>query len=285
MDFLQSMNNALNYIESQLDAEIDYKVIENLTGCTINSFQRIFSYMTDINLSEYIRRRRMTLAAFELQNSGQKIIDLALKYGYESPDAFSRAFQHVHNIRPSEARNSNVSLKAYPRISFHVAIKGDTELNYRITKKSAFQIIGVIKHFRSPDDANSVDTFWNEIYENGIFNELMKLSNGDPKGVHGFIQVLNETDVDYTIACITDKEPKEHMNSYTIPESLWAIFEVEGPINTAMSETWKRIFSEWLPTSNYKYAETIDVECFPYQGDKLAPDYKFEIWLPVIKNE
>ncbi|MHC1750839.1 MAG: effector binding domain-containing protein [Cellulosilyticaceae bacterium] len=285
MDYLNGMNDAIDYIESNLDGEINYDRVANLAGCSINCFQRIFSYIANVNLSEYIRHRRMTLAAFELQNSAIKVIDLAIKYGYESPDSFSRAFQNIHGITPLMARNSGISLKAYPRITFHISIKGDVEMNYRIEKKEAFRIVGIKRKFQGPEDDESVvPKFWNEVFENGTYEELLALSNGNPKGVHGFIQVFGEEKVDYTIACMTDKEPPKGMESFIIPESIWAIFQVEGSVGTVMAEAWRRIFSEWLPTSNYKYAESVDIECFPYQGNRGASDFKFEIWLPIEKK-
>ena len=109
MDYLNRMNEALDYIERNLDGEIDYKKVSSIACCSVSYFQRVFSFITEISLSEYIRRRRMTLAAFELQNSDVKIIDLAIKYGYESPDSFSRAFQNLHGITPSLSRNSGVN--------------------------------------------------------------------------------------------------------------------------------------------------------------------------------
>jgi AraC family transcriptional regulator len=284
MDYLRRLNDALDYIECNLDGYIDYKIAADLACCSVSYFQRMFSFITDVTLSEYIRRRRMTLAAFELQNSDIKIIDLAIKYGYESPDSFSRAFQSLHGLIPSKARNSGISLKAYPRIAFQISIKGDVEMNYRIEKKEAFMILGVKRHYHGPEDNESVvPAFWNELYANGTYEVLYNLSDGTPKGVHGFIQVLDENNVDYTIACVSDKKPQMGTESFVIPESTWAVFEVDGPVQTSMADAWKRIFTEWLPTSNYKYAETIDIECFPYAGDKRAADFKFELWIPVVK--
>ena len=286
MDYLNRMNKAIEYIENNLDGEIDYTIAANQACCSVSYFQRVFSFIADVPLSEYIRRRRMTLAAFNLRYSDEKIIDLAIKYGYESPDSFSRAFQSVHGVTPSLARNPGITLKAYPRISFLISIKGDVEMNYRIEEKEEFSIVGIKRHYQGPaDNESAVPVFWNELYEKGIIEQLGKMSNGSMKGVHGFIQVLGEEKVDYTIACVSDKEPPIGMNSYTIPKSIWAVFEITGPVNTAMGTAWKRIFTEWLPTSNYKYAETIDIECFRYGEDKSAEDYKFEVWLPVIEKK
>lgn len=286
MDYLNRMNEALDYIEKNLDGEIDYKKVSSIACCSVSYFQRVFSFITEISLSEYIRRRRMTLAAFELQNSDIKIIDLAMKYCYESPDSFSRAFQNLHGITPSVARNSGVPLKAYPRITFHISIKGDVEMNYRIEKKEAFRIVGVKRHYQGPtDDESAVPIFWNELYSNGMVDEISSLSTGTPNGVHGFLQVMGDENVDYMIASVSEKEPLNGMSSQIIPKSTWAIFEVCGPVSAAMSDAWKRIFSEWLPTSNYIYAEnSIDIECFPFPGDKRQPDFKFEIWIPVIEK-
>ena len=132
MDSLKKMNEALSYIEENLTHDIDLKEVARLALCSEYHFQRMFSFLAGVTLSEYIRRRRLTLAAFELTNSNLRIIDLAVKYGYSSADSFTRAFQSLHGITPSTARNNNQSLKAYPRITFQLSIKGGIEMNYRI---------------------------------------------------------------------------------------------------------------------------------------------------------
>jgi AraC family transcriptional regulator len=142
MDSLEKMNEALSYIEENITNEIDFKEVARLAFCSEYHFQRMFSFLAGITLSEYIRRRRLTLAAFELNNSNIRIIDIAVKYEYNSPDSFTRAFQVLHGITPSEARKNGQSLKAYPRMTFQLSIKGGSELNYRIEEKEAFRIIG-----------------------------------------------------------------------------------------------------------------------------------------------
>ncbi|SFS35615.1 AraC-type DNA-binding protein [Paenibacillus sp. 453mf] len=143
MDWLQLMNNAMEYIESHLTEEIDLNQAARVACCSTYHFQRMFSFITGVPLSEYIRRRRLTLAAFDLQQSHAKVIDTALKHGYESPEAFSRAFKKMHGVMPTSAREKGIALKAYPRLSFHISIRGDVEMNYRIEEKPAFEMFGV----------------------------------------------------------------------------------------------------------------------------------------------
>ena len=144
MDMLMKMNAALDYIEKNLTAEIDFLTVAQQAGCSSYNFQRMFSFVTDVSLAEYIRRRRLTQAAVELQNSGAKVIDVAMKYGYDSLVSFARAFTNLHGITPSNAKQPGVELKAYPRISFQISIKGEKEMNYRIETKEA-KFIGVMK--------------------------------------------------------------------------------------------------------------------------------------------
>ena len=145
MDLLKNMNDAMRYIEENLTNEIDFKAVARIAHCSEYHFKRMFSFLAGITLSEYIRRRRLSLAAFELTNSHIKIIDLAIKYGYSSPDSFARAFHHLHGITPSEARINGQPLKAYPLMTFQLSIRGGEEMNYRIEQKEAFHIVGIMK--------------------------------------------------------------------------------------------------------------------------------------------
>ena len=222
----------------------------------------------------------MTLAAFDLQNGNEKIIDIALKYGYNSPDSFSRAFIAMHGIMPSKAREKGISLKAYPRITFSLSLKGVVEMNYRIEQKDSFVVVGIKQRFSHVEGlGENIGKMWGETPAETI-GQISVLGDG-LVGVYSGMYEDNTTD--YYIAAITEKDCPGTMCKLEIPSLTWAIFEITGPMPTAMAEIWGRIFSEWFPTSGYEHAEAPEVEWYS-KGDLSASDYKSEIWIPVIKK-
>ena len=184
MEWLKKIGAAIDYIEDHLDQEISYDEAARIACCSTYYFQRIFSYVSGISLSEYIRRRRMTQAAFELQRTDSRVMDVALKYGYSSPTSFNGAFQSVHGITPLAAKNAGCTLCAYPSIKFSIKVLGGSAMSYHIEKKEGFRIIGI----RTPlvEDAEEnmriVPAFWEKTLQkyNGIL-EIGNLSNGNPK--------------------------------------------------------------------------------------------------------
>lgn len=280
MDTLKHMKNAIDYIEDNLDAEIEYVRVAQIALCSQYHFQRMFAFLIGIPLSEYIRRRRLTLAAFELQNSNIKIIDLALKYGYNSPDSFSRAFMAMHEVTPSKAREKGISLKAYPRVTFTLSTKGVVEMKYRIEQKDSFAVVGIKQRFSHIDGlGENIGKMWSETPQETI-SQIAGLGDG-LVGVYSGMYDDNTTD--YYIAAITKKDAPQNLCKLEIPSLTWAIFEITGPMPTAMAEIWGRIFSEWFPTSGYEHAEAPEVEWYS-NGDLSSSDYKSEIWIPVIKK-
>jgi len=184
LDSLRNMNNALAYIEEHLTDDIDYREVSKIACCSEYHFKRMFSFLSGIGLSEYIRRRRLTLAALDLKDTKLRIIDVAVKYGYGSEDSFSRAFHSMHGILPSEARSENTQLKAYPRMTFQLSIKGGCEMNYRIVEKGPFKLVGFKK--RVPIIFKGVNPEIAKMYElltPEIINKLKALSNVEPTGI------------------------------------------------------------------------------------------------------
>lgn len=286
MEWIDRLNQSITYIENNLDKEISYEEASRVACCSTFHFQRMFSYIAGVSLSEYIRRRRMTKAAYELQNSGIKICDLAEKYGYDSPTSFSRAFQGIHTISPSAAREKGSVITSYQPISFSLTIKGDKEMKYRLEEKSAFRIVGTKIHMEMDIDEcfAKVPQFWGECYQNGMSEKIAQLINQSPYGLLGISTCMGGTDLDYYIAASTDKPIIENTNEYTVPACTWAIFECVGAMTNAieLQDLQRRIVTEWLPNSGYEYANAPDIELYP-AGDITSPEYAVEIWLPISK--
>jgi AraC family transcriptional regulator len=291
MDLLKSMNRALKYIEENLTNDIDFQEAAKLAFCSEYHFKRMFSFLAGISLSEYIRRRRLTLAAFELKDSKVKVIDIAIKYGYNSPDSFARAFQNLHGINPSKARLNGHSLKAYPRMTFQLTIKGGNEMNYRIEEKEAFRIVGIKK--RVPIIFKGINpeiaSMWESLDEKAI-NKLKELSNVAPSGLISASTNFSEGrteekgELDHYIGAATTKQCPDNFSRLEVPASTWAVFESIGPFPDTLQEVWGRIYSEWFPSSNYEQIEGPEI-LWNEHKDVTSPSFKSEIWIPITKKK
>jgi AraC family transcriptional regulator len=289
MDSLERMNDALNYIEETLIDEIDFAEVAKRAYCSEYHFKRMFSFLAGVPLSEYIRRRRLTLAAFDLGDSKLRIIDIAVKYGYNSPDSFTRAFQSLHGVTPSEARKNGQSLKAYPRMTFQLSIKGGSEMNYRIVEKEAFHIVGIKK--RVPliyEGVNpEIAAMWQSLNMD-LINELKSLSNVEPSGLisasTNFSERLAEnSELDHYIGVATTEECPEHLAKLNVLASTWAVFEAVGPFPDTLQNVWGRIYSEWFPSSSYEQTEGPEI-LWNEHKDTSSPTFKSEIWIPLKKK-
>ncbi|ASA24744.1 AraC family transcriptional regulator [Paenibacillus donghaensis] len=283
MDWVTRMNRAVSYLEEHMDGEIVYAEAARIACCSVYHFQRMFSFITEVSLSEYIRRRRLTLAAFELQQSRIKVIDLALKYGYDSPEAFTRAFQQLHGSTPTAARNAGTPLKAYPRMSFQISIKGAAEMNYRIEQVGGFKIVGMKETVHTEQAFSEIPAIWDAAREKDVFGRLWELH--DPEHViRGILGICangefgaNET-FDYILAVVSDEAAPEDLTTLDFPAATWAVFEAPGPPD-ALQEIWKRLYTEWIPASAYELAYLPAIECY------LPPEEnRNELWVPVLKK-
>ena len=283
MEWIERFNQALEYIESHLDEKISYETAAQMACCSVYHFQRMFSYLAGIPLAEYIRRRRMSLAAVDLQSDGARVLDVALKYGYDSPTAFNRAFQSVHGLPPSQAKHQGTALKAYPPISFQITVKGVVELQYRIENKAAFRITGLSMPLEKEIEKNFavVPTLWAQAARSGAVEKMVALMDDGLPGVLGVAACNEAEDWQYFIAVASNKSGPAEWSEYTVPAGMWAVFPGEGAMPEAVQELERRIVTEWLPTSGYEYANGPDIERYlNADSDKAV----FEVWIPVTRK-
>jgi AraC family transcriptional regulator len=286
MDALERLNLALAYIEDNLTEEIDFQQVENLALCSEYHFRRMFSYLSGVPLSEYIRRRRLTLAAFELIQHDTSILDLALRCGYTSPDAFTRAFTALHGLTPSDARARRQPLKAYPRLTFQITIQGAQEMNYRIVEKADFRIVGLkqrvplIYHGANPD----IDAMWASL-TGDLIQQLKSLSNTEPQGMISASTNFSEGrldggELDHYIGAATTLQPPENLAVLEVPGSTWAVFEAVGPFPETLQNVWGRIYAEWFPSSGFQQVQGPEI-LWNESKDVDSPAFRSEIWIPV----
>ena len=291
MDWFKGMNNVVRYIEENLTQPISYESLSKIVGCSVYEFSRIFSFLAGMPISEYIRRRRLSQAVFDIQNGKEKIVDIALKYGYESPTTFSRAFKELHGTTPSSARKTGVPLKTFPPVTFVLTIKGVTEMNFRIEKRDGFQIMGLSGYeggIGKPGD--SLTPLWRNFMDN--YNSLLWNGGGEScyytapfwqVGAYDFQSEEGKTKA--VIGAEYKGDKPDGMVIETIPAATWAVFPITSPTGIDyVPAAYTRILTEWFPTSQYARDTAVpSLEVFP-GGDATATDYSWEIWIPV-KNK
>jgi len=296
MDILLILNRVIEYVEKNLTSNVDYNEAAKICCCSSYNFHRMFSFLTGISITEYVRNRRMTLAAFELQNYDKKIIDIALKYGYNSPVSFARAFRLVHNISPSQIKKGNLNIKAFPRMSFQIQIKGASEMNYRIEEKCEFKAFGVETEYLHNSDKMQIPNFFTQCINDGTFDTIAKLgkekypytNQPSMSGISNYKRNTKNSSA-YMMGWLVFNNtplPKEYTN-ISIPSSKWAIFETERYKDNSVDDVniiqslWKRIFQEWLPSSEFELDDLPQIEQDFYNN----PDSCYvEIWIPLKKK-
>jgi AraC family transcriptional regulator len=287
VEWLNMMMKAIDYMESNMEHEINYEDIAKEACSSTFHFQRMFHMITGLTVAEYIRKRRLTLAAQELAiNSKLKVIEVALKYGYDSPEAFTKAFKKAHGITPSAAREPGVQLKAFPRISFHLSLKGDKDMDYRIIEKEAFKVIGKALTMSTKDGENlkEIPKFWDEVNRDGTNERLCSLS--DKNEVYGICMDMEHEKEQFTYMIAVEDTKNSKGSEFTtreIPAATWAVFTSIGAMPTAIQKVWERIFTEWFPSTGYEHAEGPELEVYP-EGNPSSEDYRCEVWVPIIKK-
>lgn len=286
MDWITSFTNAMDYIEENLTGEIDWAEVGRRALCSGQQFARTFALIIGIPLSEYVRRRRLTQAAQDLQMRGDKVIDVAMRYGYASPTAFQRAFVIFHGVTPSQARKPGARLQAYPPISFQMTIQGGIALQYRIEEKPAFRVVGAMEEINMVNGENFVriPKMWEEFPEERSATLGGEYADGKYDGMFGVMSMApDKPDTLVYGICVSSerKDLRDWMQARDVAAATYAVFETSL---AAIQEITKRIYAEWLPSSGYAHAGVAEFEFYPNVDMSDQTKYMCEIWIPIVKK-
>lgn len=288
MDWIQGIQRAIDYVEANITEEIDFEKVAEQAYSSSFHFQRVFGILCGCSLGDYIRMRRLSLAGEELSKGNAKIIDIALKYGYDTPESFSRAFTRFHGIAPSEAKRGG-SVRIFTPLSVKLTLTGGSKMDYRIEKRDAFQVVCKRKKVSKPQSANAtsdITAMWQEYGADGTMQRLVSYMPENPvmKGLLGicFSSQLNAKQFPYGVGVEYDgRKVDDDLEIVTIPASTFAVFTSRGKMPDAFIETYNRIVTEFFPqSSQYEYAENVEFEVYS-SPDVSDPDYKCEIWIAV----
>lgn len=281
--WINRLNEAMRYIEAHLTDRIELSELSRIACCSEYHFQRMFSYMADVPLSEYIRRRRMSMAAVDVKSGDERIVDIALRYGYDSPTAFNRAFQGVHGAAPSAVRRQNLPVKSYPPIAFHLSVTGGQAMEYRIEEAAAFRVVGYCAPLSSVLEENfqTVPGLWARVEREGGIARLMAMMDGQPAGLLGVSACVGEGRWRYFIGVASSAPAGPGMEALDVRAQTWAVFSGRGT-SADIQQLEKRAALEWLPASGYEYADAPDVEVYLGADPR---DMRFEVWVPVVRKE
>lgn len=285
MEWTESISRAIEFIENHITEDITVGDIANYVNISAFYFQKGFSLLCGYTITEYIRNRRLALAAGELAADGSKVIDVALKYGYDSPDSFAKAFYRFHGVTPSMVQRNSTMIKTFAPLKINLSLKGGYVMDYKLMKKDSFTVLGVEKKFSYEGATEAIPGFWKEHYEKG---------NG--QYVCGMFGVnidaeMNGTEFEYMIADVYNPVvdiPKGFVTK-TIPAFTWAVFPCKGAMPDSLQDVNNKIFSEWLPAlGEYEFAAGYCIEMYDdagkYPKGTQDENYYSEIWLPVKKK-
>ena len=291
MDWITGIQRALDYTEEHLTEALDYESVAKQACSSAFHFQRMFSMLCGFSLGDYIRMRRLTQAAEALLGTGDKVIDIALRYGYDTPESFTRAFTRFHGIIPTEARRGG-TIKSFSRLSVKLILSGGSTMDYRIEKKDAFQVICKKKLVNKPQGETAtadISAFWNECQKNGSIDAICKYGRFDHvNGILGicFSAEMADSGFPYGIGAEYNGAPLngEALDIVEIPAYTYAVFSCKGKMPDAFIKTYRQICTEFFPQSNYEYGSGVELEVYP-SAEVQDPNYTCEIWIAVREKQ
>lgn len=295
MDWTQRLNAALEYLENTLDREPDLEFAASLANCSLFHFLRMFEVVTGMTAGDYSRRRRLSRAAIDLATGREKVIDVALRYGYETPESFARAFRRLFGMTPTEARAPATTLQTWPPLRLAVVLKGEASMKFRIVEKPAFVVGGWALRTSCLMSENLIEIprFWNECLADGRVRNLVPFM--DTLGHLGLCCEWDRTKEEFTYLIGVDLPPGHTAlpagtREVAIGPATYAVFESVGPMPHTIQNVWVRAFNEWFPQSGWEHAGTPDFEVYPAfapgdpRGDVTNELCYSEVWIPIKKR-
>lgn len=275
MEWTYSINKAIDYMEEHLTDAISASDIAESVNISVFHFQRAFSIMTGMTPTEYLRKRRLSLAGAELAKGDAKVIDVALKYGYNTPECFSKAFSRFHGVTPRQAKDKS-ALKYFNKLSLKIIIEGGSIMDYTIEKWEALDLLVHTRSFDAETSDKEIPKFWDEYYADEKYNKIP-----------GYLGICAQKKAKgnsflYGIGCKAEDVDgiPEGFEILHIPEYTWAVFKCVGPSPDAIQKMWEKIYREWLPNTNYKIIQDYDIENY-LPGNPNSDDYISEICIPL----
>ena len=285
MEWTDAIQSAISFIEQHITDDITAEDVANHVHISSFYFQKGFSMLCGYSVTEYIRNRRLALAGGALAATDMKIIDIAMKYGYDSPDSFTKAFTRFHGVSPAMVRKNDVTIKTFAPLKLEILLKGGYLMNYKIIDKESFTVLGASKKFEYENCKQEIPLFWQEHYAKGHGKYV-----GGMFGINIDEQMGNDS-LEYLIADLynPNTEITEGFVTRTIPAFTWAVFSCDGPLPTALQDVNTKIFSEWLPAlKEYEFAAGYCVEMYDaadkYPRGVQDENYHSEIWIPIRKK-
>ncbi|WP_217240134.1 AraC family transcriptional regulator [Streptomyces sp. AC555_RSS877] len=285
---LERLNQTMEHIDRHLDQPIDVADLARMAATSEYHLRRMFSALAGMPLSEYIRRRRLTVAGAEVLARRESLLEIAVRYGYGSGETFARAFRAMHGVGPGEARRSGTALVSQPRLAFRLTVEGSSSMRYRVVDKPAFTVVGLkarvpLVH-AGPNQA--IIDFVRGI-EPQASERLEKLSDQEPQGIVSVCDDLDPsraegTELDYYHGVITSASAPEGTTVLPVPAGIWAVFTTSGPAPQAIQELWRDVFTQWFPSNPYRSRPGPEILRTRLSPDKTEADA--ELWLPVERE-
>ncbi|MEU1181710.1 AraC family transcriptional regulator [Streptomyces sp. NPDC005820] len=285
---LERLNQAMEHIERHLDQRIEVADLARIAVTSEYHLRRMFSALAGVPLSEYIRRRRLTVAGAEVLAGERTLLEIAVRYGYTSGEAFARAFRAMHGVGPGEARRSGAPLQSQQRLSFRLIVEGSSSMRYRVVEKDEFRVVGrkarvpLVHEGMNPAIADFIRGLGQETLQ-----RMRGLSDQEPEGIVGVSANLDAsraegTELDYYHGVVTGADAPEDMDALTVPAGTWAVFESSGPFPQALQYLWRDVFTQWFPSNPYRSRPGPEILRTRLSPDAAQADA--ELWIPVERT-